>query len=701
MDKNTLYGMLLMGAVILGFMWLNKPSEAELARQREQAEQMAEQEKALAANPDVLTVDSVNAAEIANITATVKRFGVTDSLGTTTLSATDARITLSSDGKLGGTINADGTEVSLSSILAADYSGISTTTAATAVRNLKNALATVARYQNFSRHLQGTEQTVTLENSLLTLDISNKGGMIEHAALKKYQRYDSAAVTLMAPETDSYSFTLTTANQRLDTREFFFTPIEKTDTSVTMQLALGDGAVWGIRYVLPADSYTVRMEVIQDRMNVIIPSSTATIDFNWSQKMARNEAGRMFEERNSALYYMFANGDVENLKEGSDQNKEVTERIKWIGYKNQFFSAVIIPDTYFTSAQLDSDVLDRDPNYLKKFNTTATMEYSSSLANPASFTIYLGPNSYPLLSDLQDEIAPGQNLHLTNLIPLGWALFRWINTIIVIPVFSFLGQFISNYGIIILLLTIFIKIITFPFIYKSFISQARMRLLAPQIKEINDKWPGNENAMKRQQETMALYSRAGASPFSGCLPMLLQFPVLIALYNFFPSAIELRGKSFLWAKDLSAPDAIISWHTNIPLISSTFGNHISLFCLLMTVVNIIYTRIIMQNQPSGNSMPGMKMMMYLMPLMFLVFFNNYAAGLSYFYFLSLLITITLTFIFRRCVSEDKMRAKMLEASKKPAKKSKWMERLEEMNRQQQAMLREQQKQQQKGGKRKR
>ncbi len=700
MDKNTILGMLLMAGVIFGFMWLNKPSEAELARQREQAEQMAASERQLSADNNLLTVDSVSPAELQTIVSTVRRFGVADSTGCYTLSASDATITLATDGTtIGGYVMADDTKVPMTDILTSDYKGLPEATAAKAVANLRGALASVARYQGFARYLSGTEQTVTLENSLVKLDITTKGGMISRAALKNYQRYDSTAVTLMAPDTDSYSFTLMTANQRLDTREFYFTPVAESDTSVVMQLNLGDGAVWGIRYVLQPDSYIARMEVVQTGMNAVIPTSVASMDFTWTQKMARNEAGRMFEERNSALYYMFANGDVENLKEGSSELKEVNERVKWIGYKNQFFSAVIIPDTYFTTANLDSEVLEHDPSYLKKLTTEATLEYSSTLANPASFTLFLGPNSYPLLSDLQKEIMPGQNLHLTNLIPLGWALFRWINTLIIIPVFSFLGGFISNYGIIILLLTIFIKIILFPFTYKSYMSQARMRVLAPEIKEINDKWPGNENAMKRQQESMALYSRAGASPFSGCLPMLLQFPVLIAMFNFFPSAIELRGKSFLWAHDLSAPDAIVSWTTNIPLISSTFGNHISLFCLLMTAVNIIYTRINMQNQPGGNSMPGMKWMMYLMPLMFLVFFNNYAAGLSYYYFLSLLITIAQTYVFRKVVNEEKVRAMMRENAKKPRKKSAWMQRLEEAQRQQQAMLRERERQQAKGKRR--
>jgi YidC/Oxa1 family membrane protein insertase len=270
---------------------------------------------------------------------------------------------------------------------------------------------------------------------------------------------------------------------------------------------------------------------------------------------------------------------------------------------------------------------------------------------------------------------------------------------VIIPVFEILGHWFSNYGVIILVLTLFIKLILFPFTYKSYMSQAKMRLLSPEITEINNKYPGQENAMLRQQKTMEIYQRAGANPMAGCLPMLLQMPVLIAMFTFFPSCIELRGQSFLWAKDLSAPDAIVSWSAHIPFITEYFGNHISLFCLLMTVTNIIYTKITMANQPSSSSMPGMKWMMYLMPVMFLVFFNNYAAGLSYYYFLSLLITIIQTYIFRRVVSEEKMRAKMKEAALKPKKKSGFMARLEEAQRQQQAMLREQQKAQNKKGNR--
>lgn len=699
MDKNTVLGMLLMGAVILGFMWLNKPSEEEIARQRELAEQQEAARIEAQQAAEVLTPDSVSATERATIASTIRRFGTLDSIsGTYTLDAREAHLTLSADGAIGGSVDTDFGPVKAADILTADYQGMSQQAAAAAVSNLKQSMAAVARYQEFARYLKGEERTVTLKNPDVTLEISTKGGSISRAYLNQYKSYDSTALTLIDPATDGYSFMLTTATQRLDTREFYFTPVAEGDSAVTMLLDLGDGARWGLRYSLPAKGYTARMEILQEGMQKVIPPSVASIDFNWHQKMRRDEAGRVFEERNSALYYMFANGDVENLNEGSTERKEVTERLKWIAYKNQFFSSLIVPDTYFTTATLDSELIENNPDYIKEMDTQATLEYSSAQPAPAGFTFFFGPNLYPLLSDLQDEINPGQNLHLTNLIPLGWALFRWINTLIIIPIFTFLGGFISNYGIIILLLTVFIKIILFPFTYKSFMSQAKMRVLAPEIKEINEKWPGQENAMKRQQESMALYSRAGANPMSGCLPMLLQLPILVAMFNFFPSAIELRGEPFLWAKDLSAPDAIVSWTANIPFISSTFGNHISLFCLLMTVVNIVYTHINMQSQPGGNSMPGMKWMMYLMPVMFLFFFNNYAAGLSCYYFLFLLITILQTYLFRKFVDEEKVRATMRENAKKPRKKGFWATKLEEAQKQQQAMLREQQRRA--GGKRK-
>lgn len=691
MDRNSIIGLLLMGLIIFGFTYLNRPSEEELERQRIERQQA---EAARTAEPEALKFDSITAAEVTAIKNTVRELGSTDSLtGVSTLRVDKVNLSLNADGELEGTVDADGRIVTVADLLAGSSSSLPVNVSAPATANLRNALATVARYRGFSRHISGDSTTVRLENENLTLEIANKGGVISRATLKNYESYDSTKIALLSPETDLYSFTLTSATQRFETSEFYFTPVQLSDSSVLMRLDLGDGAMWGIKYTLPSDGYLVDIDIVQEGMQSIIPSSVATIDFSWHQKMRRNEAGRVFEERNSALYYMYLDGDVDNLSESGEDDEEINQRLKWISCKNQFFSSVLMARSSFNGGNLRSVELKNDPDFIKKMDIYMSLEYSATAANPASFVMYLGPNSYPIMSAIEDKIFPDEDMNLTKLIPLGWSFFRWISTLIIIPVFTFLGSFISNYGIVILLLTILIKLILFPLTYKSLISQARMRLLAPEIKAINDKYPGNENAMKRQQETMALYSRAGANPMSGCLPMLLQMPILVALFWFFPSAIELRGESFLWANDLSAPDAILSWDFNIPFISSTFGNHVSLFCLLMTITNIVYTRVTMQSQASSG-MPGMQWMMYLMPVMFLFIFNNYAAGLSYYYFLSLLITIIQTYIFRKFVSEDKMRAKMAEAAKKPKKKSGFMARLEEAQRKQQAMLREQQKRQQ-------
>ena len=476
----------------------------------------------------------------------------------------------------------------------------------------------------------------------------------------------------------------------METSQLYFTPRQLNDSTVLMALDVAPDAFWGIEYTLPkGESYVVRVRVVQKNMAPVVQSNNRNLGFTWQQDLHRQEQGRMFEERNSALYYKYAGGSVENLSESGNDTEERKAKIKWIGFKNQFFSSVVIADRPFNTADFHSTTL-QGTDYLKNMQAQAVVnDYDWTSENPANFSIFLGPNLYPLLSDLDDTLYPDEDLHLTKLIPLGWSIFRWINTGVVIPVFNFLGKFISNYGIIILLLTIFIKLVLFPLTYKSYKSQALMRVLGPDIKAINDKYPGTENAMTRQQKTMALYQKAGVNPMSGCLPMLLQMPILFAIFSFFPSCIELRGQSFLWCHDLSAPDAIISWSGDIPLVTKYFGNHISLFCLLMTATNILYTWLNTQNQ--ANTMPGMKWMMYLMPVFFMVFFNNYAAGLSYYYFLSLLITIMQTYAFRFIINEDKVRRQMAENAKKPRKKSGFMARLEEMQKQQQAMLREQQK----------
>ena len=567
-----------------------------------------------------------------------------------------------------------------------------------ALANLRTAVSSFTKYSNFVKFVSGDSTTVKLKNNLLDIDIATKGGMISRVELLNYTAYSNGKngpAVLFENNNNSYSFVLNTHTQRYDTKDFYFTPIVENDSTVLMKLEFEKSVSFGIRYTLPNDSYKVRMEVVQQNMDAIIPTNIANMDFQWSQMVQRHERGEMFEERNSALYYKYLGGDTDYLSETSSDNEDIEDKLKWVAFKDQFFSCVLIADSYFLGTnELSSKVIDKESplhkNYMKDLSVSSQLDYSSSNPKPAAFTFFFGPNEYKLL-DKYSEVANDEDLELTRLIPLGWSMFRWINTIIIIPIFNFLGTLDLNYGIIILILTFFIKLILFPLTYKSYSSQAKMRVLAPDIKAINDKYPGQENALKRQQKTMELYNQAGANPMSGCLPMLLQMPILIAMFSFFPSCIELRGESFLWADDLSAPDIIFSWDAHIPFISTFFGNHISLFCLLMTAVNIIYTYINMQSNPSNNSMPGMKWMMYLMPVMFLVFFNNYAAGLSYYYFLSLLITIAQTYAFRFIIKEDKVRAKMAENAKKPKKKSGFMARLEEAQRQAQAAQREQEK----------
>ena len=687
MDKNTLWGIVMMAAIFFGFMYCNKPAQDNTPSATEQT--AAEAVAATVSHPD-----SIDEATSAALAQAVRNLGTSAGRGTYVLADEAFDLRLDST-VVSGTVRIGTDSVNVADLRTATGGKLNAAQRTRAMQAIGELVAKVQKYRGFARHLGGANTVTELQNDRLRLSISSRGAMISSVTLKDYDTEvgpNPGPIELMQGDRDGYGFILTTSDQRLDTREFNFTPVVESDSSVLMTLALADGSEWGIRYTLPQDSYVVGMQIVQRGMANLLPASTASIDLNWHQTLARNEKGRTFEERNSAVYYQYVGEGPDDLNSGKDDSEELNGRVKWVAFKNQFFSAVLIPRDAFTLGRVESKKLDSD-RYLKDMDLAATLPYTTADGAGPAFDFYFGPNDYPLLSDLSETLAgDGDELELTRLIPLGWGLFRYINTWIVIPVFTFLSSFISSYGIIILLLTIFIKLIIFPFTYKSYKSQAKMRVLQPEIKQINEKYPGQENAMKRQQETMALYSRCGASPFSGCLPMLFQMPVLIAMFSFFPSAIELRGQSFLWAHDLSAPDFIVTLPFSIPF----YGNGVSLFCLLMTIVNIVYMRINMQNQPGGDSMPGMKLMMYFMPVMFLFIFNDYASGLSYYYFLSLLITIVQTWAFRHFMDEGKVREQLLANARKPRKKSGFMARLEEAQRRQEAMLRQQQ-----GGKGKR
>jgi len=688
MDKNTLIGLLLMGLVIFGFTWLQRPSEAELAERQRQIDSIAavqktEQQRDIAMGD----VDTLSTSELAHLQGVLENMPADNAV----INNEGVMIALK-DGRLDGTVTVGDTTVAWAEV-------ISPTSANPAVHNLavqavQRALDVYAKNGSFAASLTGTEQMVTLENDSLKVELSTKGGIIARATLKGYKTYKTPQLVLFDKGDNDYSFTLSNNTQRFETKNFYFEPRKLNDSTVLMNLQLEGGAQWGLKYTLVPGSYMVRMEMVQQGMNRIIPLNINLVDLDWHQKISRHEFGKQFEERNSGIYYKFAgkDGEVKYTSESGSDEKEIKDKLKWVSAKNQFFSTVLITDSVMSTAKLTSVDTKDTPDYedyLKDINVHTMIPYSSVKPVAASFYFYLGPNRYHMLSSY-DKYSPKEDLKLTHLIPLGWKLFRWINTGVIIPVFDWLGKFMSNYGLIILVLTIILKLVLSPLTYKTYISQAKMRFLAPDIAKINEKYPNQEDALKKQQKTMELYRLAGANPMGGCLPMLLQMPILIAMFTFFPSSIELRGQSFLWANDLSAPDKIVEWSTHIPFISSTFGNHISLFCLLMTVTNIIYTYITTKSQAQSQSMPGMKAMMYMMPLMFLVFFNNYASGLSYYYFISLLITILQTYSCRLFITEDKVRATMAANAAKPKKKSKWMQRLEEAQKQQQALQKQQQ-----------
>ncbi len=686
MDKNTLIGMLLMGVVIFGFMWLNQPSEAELAERQRQLDSIAavqrtnDRQALIAGN-----VDTLSAEDITLLT------NVLQNLPADHASINNEGVMLSlKDGKINGTITVADTTVTWDEVTAATSKNPAAHNLA--VQAVQKALDVYAKNGSFAASLTGNEELVALENDSLKVELSTKGGIIARATLKGYKTYKTPQLVLFDKGDNDYSFTLSNNTQRFETKNFYFTPQKLNDSTVLMNLQLDGGAQWGLKYTLVPGSYMVRMEMVQQHMSRIIPLNINLVDLDWHQKISRHEFGKQFEERNSGIYYKFAGegGEVKNTRESGNDEKEIKEKLKWVSAKNQFFSSVLIADSVMSTAKLTSAETKDTPDYedyLKDVNIHTMVPYSSAQDVPASFYFYLGPNRYHMLSSY-DKYSPKEDLKLTHLIPLGWKLFRWINTGIIIPVFDWLGKFMSNYGLIILVLTIILKLVLSPLTYKTYISQAKMRFLAPDIAKINEQYPNQEDALKKQQKTMELYRLAGANPMGGCLPMLLQMPILIAMFTFFPSSIELRGQSFLWANDLSAPDKIVEWSTHIPFISSTFGNHISLFCLLMTVTNIIYTYITTKSQAQSQSMPGMKAMMYMMPLMFLVFFNNYASGLSYYYFISLLITILQTYSCRLFITEDKVRATMAANAAKPKKKSKWLERMEQAQKMQQQQQRQ-------------
>lgn len=537
---------------------------------------------------------------------------------------------------------------------------------------------------------QGEEQTFTLENELVKLTFSNRGARVTSAILKEYTNQEGLPLELFNQDDESINFMLDGKNENIVTEKLYFQPVVVSDSTLVFRMPVSTGHL-DFSYRLLAESYMLNFTVQAHGLQNFFPSSMKTMNVDWAQRVRQQEKGYTFEQRYTTLTY-HTEKDTEHLSEMKPQSKELAG-LEWIAFKDQFFSSIFIADQQFKTAELSSSSLNEGSGYLKSMEAETTVFFDPSGEKASQFQFYFGPNQYQTLKESSKLSTSGKNLHLDKLIYFGWPIVRWVNRFFVVYLFDWLNSWGINMGIVLLLLTLIVKAIVFPFTYKQYISTAKMRALKPYIDKINAKYPNAEDALQKQQETMQLYSKYGVSPMSGCLPTLIQMPVWMALFFFIPNAIELRGQHFLWANDLSAYDDLLHWNFNLPLL----GDHISLFCLLFSVVNIINTLYTMKQQPAGGDPAQQKMMkwmMLMMPLIFIFALNNYSAGLNYYYFISTLTTIIIMLVLRRTIDESKLLAQ-LEANyaknqQQPKKKSGMMARLEAMQQQ----LEEQQKMQQ-------
>jgi len=624
MDKNTIFGFILIALIVIGFYQLNKPNEADEARIKHYNDSIALVEAKAQNIQKITTKDSTTVKDSAKVFSA-------DSFGAFNVAA------------------------------------------------------------------NGAEKFYTLENEFVKLTFSNKGGRIYSAQLKKYSKRDSLnkslPLILFDEKESNLGFTIVTNNNRvLNSSNLYFEPVSAVskdangNQTIIFRLKTSGTAYLDFAYTLPKENYMLSFGIKANGMNTVMPAGTNSLDMQWDSKIRQQERGRKFEDRYSSIEYKYVAGDIEKLSESKDDEKKLPNKIKWVAFKDQFFSSILIADDAMTSTTLSSKMEAENSGFLKSYSSVTTIPFDPTGKNPTTFHWFFGPNQFKILAAYDKGINGDSELKLNKLIPLGWGIFGWINQYIIINLFDWLSKVFSNFGVIILIMTIIIKMVLFPLTYKSYMSSAKMRVLKPEIDEINARIPADK-AAERQKATMELYGKVGVSPLSGCVPSLLSMPLLFAMFSFFPSAIELRQQSFLWATDLSTYDSIMKLPFTVPF---GFGNHVSLFCLLMTVTNIVFTKVNMA-QTTTVDQPGgamMKWMMYLMPVMFLFMFNSYASGLSYYYFISTLISILQTYAIRGFVDEKKilaqLHAKRASNSKKPAtKKTGFMARLEEMQREQQ------------------
>ena len=629
MDKNTIVGIVIIIAILIGFSYFNKPSQQEIEAARRYQDSVAQ-------------IDAERQQE-----AQVQSRNLAGQQQT---------------------------------VVAADTSAASNSTSAD-------------RYGAFAVAATGQDKFITLENNLMKVTVATKGGKIYSVELKNYQTYDSLPLMLFNGPDNQFGLNFFAQNRSIKTDDLYFSPstdqaslvaggpeVKKgkegnlefneenpgSTQNLTMTLHAGDGRTLEYVYSLAHNSYMLGFDIKTKGLGDVIAQNVNYLNFNWAYSGPRLERKSKFgEDRYTSVNYKYYQDEVDKLSPSKTSEESLKTKVKWISFKQLFFNSTLIADDAFPTADIKYSYDEHSTDKVGDFFADIAIPYEPGQNQDFGMRFYFGPNHYTTLKQY--------DIGLDRLVNLGYSILRYVNRWLVIPVFNFLRNYIGNFGIIILLLTVFIKLILFPFTYKSYISQAKMRALKPEVDELGEKY-GKDKAMEKQQATMALYKKAGVNPMGGCLPMILQMPILFAMFFFFPTSIELRQEHFLWATDLSSFDSIF----NLPFTIPFYGDHVSLFCLLMTITTVISTKLNSQST-SNNAMPGMQTMMYIMPLMFLFILNNYPAGLSYYYFLANLITIGQMYLFRILVDDDKIRAQLHANKKKgPVKKSKFQNRLEQM-----------------------
>lgn len=616
MDRNSIIGLLLIGGILIGWMFYTQPTAEEKARMQfvqDSTAQFVQHQKINAAADKNTAVQSTTAGSLAN---------------------------------------------------ASDPSNDS----------VKNIIKKQI-YGDFADAAAGENKTITIENDLMKVHVASKGGRIASVELKKFKTYDGKPLILFTPDSSVQNITFKTGLKELSTDTLFFTS-ETADFAVTgenskdlsMRLYAGDKSKYiEFTYSIKGNEYMMNYRINVVGMQNIIASSSKNIALNLAMKTPMQEQNHETQAQATTIYFENSEESVDRISEGSDEAKILEKPTKWIGLKQQYFTSAFIADHAFeANSKIETKKEIGSAKYVKELSASLLIPYNHGNVESFGMRVYFGPNHYQTLKKY--------DLHLERQINLGWKIFGWINRFLVIPIFNFLSGFNLSYGIIILVLTIILKLLLLPIAYRTVLSSAKMKVLKPEIDELNEKHK-NDDPMKKQQATMALYKKAGVNPMAGCIPVLLQMPILMALFSFFPASIELRQQHFLWATDLSTYDSVYNFGFAIPW----YGDHVSLFALLMTGSTLLYTWSNSQLMGTSNQMPGMKWMMYLMPILFLGFLNNYSAGLSWYYFLANMITFGQTWFMQKYVIDsDALHKKIQENKTKPVKQSKFQQRLEAM-----------------------